>query len=340
MAGRPKPAPPEESVDAANRGAGPAWMRRRVAASEPITARSIALFRLGEICNNACPMCSNSGRPAAFLTPTATLLDRANWLHAQGIRRVVLTGGEPTIHPGFWQVVDRLNELGLTWDINSHGRSFASSDFAWRAIAEGLQRAIISLHSHDAEIALQISGVRAGAHDQTVSGVRNLVEGGVWVMLNCVISRLNIASLGEWVRWCADEFGDGIVLKIAFPTTIGHGGEWPEIHLPLDALADPIAAVRAAADETGVRVAWESVPNCVLGDVAAGDFSRSGFGETHYLDDLVGDRLYPIRHIEAELSVYPTTCRGCRALTVCPGVSPAYVNEFGTAALRPFAPIG
>ena len=74
----------------------PRLMRRRTPPTLPVTPRSISLFRLGEACNNHCPMCSNSGRPEAWLTPQEELLKRVDWLAAQGMKRVVVTGGEPT----------------------------------------------------------------------------------------------------------------------------------------------------------------------------------------------------------------------------------------------------
>jgi SAM-dependent methyltransferase len=64
--------------------------------------------------------------------------------------------------------------------------------------------------------------------------------------------------------------------------------------------------------------------------------SRSAFGETHYLDDTTGDRIYAMRHIEAELSAFGDACRQCTALRRCPGVSRAYAKRYGTSELVPF----
>ena len=64
----------------------PRLMRRRTPPTLAVTPRSIALFRLGEACNNHCPMCSNSGRPEAWLTPQEELLKRVDWLASQGMK--------------------------------------------------------------------------------------------------------------------------------------------------------------------------------------------------------------------------------------------------------------
>ena len=309
-------------------------MRKRRRARQPVTARSLALFRLGEVCNNNCPMCSNSGRPEAWHTDPDELLKRIDFLDQQGMRRVIVTGGEPTIHRGFWSVVERLVAKGIAWDINTHGRSFADPDFAERALALGLERVIVSLHSHKADVSSEISGFQARQHKDTIAGIDQLVAGGADVMINCVFCQPNLGHLEAYLDFCVDRWGSEIRLKFAFPTTIGRGGEWAGIQLRYDQLRAPVAALRAAGQRRDVQVIFESVPNCVLGDANARDLSRSGFGESHYLDDLNGDQLYPIRYIEAELSTWADFCRDCAALERCPGVAEDYARRHGVGELR------
>ena len=102
-------------------------LKREVPEEAPVTPDSAALFRFGEQCNNHCPMCSNTGDAALLFHSTDELLRRAALLRSCGFRRVVVTGGEATIHPGFWTIVERLAAYGMMWDINSHGRDEAGS---------------------------------------------------------------------------------------------------------------------------------------------------------------------------------------------------------------------
>lgn len=281
-------------------------------------------------------MCSNSGRPEAFFPPVDDLLARADFLHDQGFRRVVVTGGEPTIHPGFWDVIARLGAHGIVWDANTNGRSFADPAFTARAIDTGLQRAIVSLHSHHSEISQEISGVTARGHEEIVGGITELRRAGADVMLNCVITRLNIGQLADYLRSCLATWGGDVQVKFAFPTSLGKGGEWPGIHLRYEEVQAELRSLQQLADSSGCEVLFESVPPCILGDAGLANMGRSGFGETHYLDDITGDRLYAMRHIEAALSVHGEACRTCSALPQCPGIGEDYARRFGTGVLRPF----
>jgi len=311
--------------------------KKRVADELQLDERSTSLFRFGEQCNYRCPMCSNTGDPNLFFHQTEELLRRADFLHGLGFRRAMVTGGEATIHPGFWDVVERLASHGMEWDLNTHGRSFAQEGFAERAVQTGLCRAIVSLHSLVPETSAAIFGVSERAHGETVEGVRRMIDAGVVVTLNCVLNRLNLDQLESYLLGAREQFGDGVVFKFVFPTTIGKGGDWDGIAgVRYADVRDRVRRLRRLAAEREIDVCFESFPNCVIGDPEARNIGRSGFGESHYLDDAAGDRVYAMRHIEAELSAYGEACRRCAVLESCPGISREYVRRFGVEELVPF----
>jgi MoaA/NifB/PqqE/SkfB family radical SAM enzyme len=311
-------------------------MRKRRPERVPVDAQSIALFRLGEQCNNDCPMCSNSGRPEAFFQETEELLTRVEFLHTAGIKRVVLTGGEPTIHPGFWEIVEALVEKGIAWDINTHGRSFAEPEFAAKAISMGLKRAIVSFHAFESAVSQEISGCSEAGHLETIAGIEALVDSPVRVTLNVVLTRLNLPILQAHLDYCRERFGEDYRIKVVFPSTAGKGGQWEAIQLQYSEVVQGALAARAWSDDVGIPVVFEGFPNCVLGDADREDFSRSGFGETHYLEDVGGRDLYSIRHIEAQFNVYLESCSVCTALQKCLGVSENYLRTIGIEEFVPF----
>jgi hypothetical protein len=130
-----EPSPPRDAAAATP----PRLFKKVIAEDAPVTRRSTALFRFGEQCNNHCPMCSNTGEASLFFHATDELLRRADFLHAAGFARVVVTGGEATIHPGFWRIIEHLHGYGMAWDTNTHGRSFSQPGFARRAVGTRLR---------------------------------------------------------------------------------------------------------------------------------------------------------------------------------------------------------
>jgi MoaA/NifB/PqqE/SkfB family radical SAM enzyme len=313
----------------------PIFQKRRPAET-PVQPGEFALFRLGEQCNDRCPMCPNSGRPEAFFIETDELLRRIDFLSARGVHGVFVTGGEPTIHPGFWTVIDRLKERGFDWRVNTHGRTFADAEFTARAARADLKLAIVSFHSHDVAVSSAMFGVGEKAHWETVAGIERLLESRVPVMLNCVASALNAPHLGDFVRWCAARFGADYTLKFSFPLGFGKGAAWEHTQIRYRDLAGPLVALREAAAAAGIPVVYDSFPNCIVGDQDSINRGRSGCGETQYLEDVSGDRLISIPHIEANLTVYGKVCLECRAFQRCPGVLKLYASRYGVEELVPF----
>lgn len=319
------------------RAAAPRLFKKQIPESASVTANSAALFRFGEQCNYRCPMCSNTGEASLFFHPTEELLRRATFLHRCGFRRAVVTGGEATIHPGFWTVVEQLAADGMVWDINTHGRTFSKPLFARRAVDTGLERAIVSLHSFRPQTSAAIFGVSEEAHHGTVAGIERLVEAGVDLMLNCVLTRLTLNQLEEYLQTGYDRFGTVVAFKFVFPSTIGKGGQWEGIEtIRYSDVRENVARLQDLAAHLRVRVCFESFPNCILQNAEAANYGRSTFGESHYLDDATGDRVYAMRHIEAELSAFGEACRQCTALRRCPGVALRYAKRHGVAELTPF----
>lgn len=317
--------------------AGPRLFKKQIPEQAPVTKSSAALFRFGEQCNYRCPMCSNTGDASLFFHQTEELLRRAAFLHDCGFRRAVVTGGEATIHPGFWTVVEQLAAYGMAWDINTHGRTFSKPGFARRAVETGLERAIVSLHSFHPPTSATIFGVSEEAHHGTVDGVDRLLEAGVHVMLNCVLTRLTLSQLEEYLQAGYERFGGRVTFKFVFPSTIGKGGQWEEIEtIRYDEVRENVAHLQDLAAQLSARIFFESFPNCILRNPDAANYGRSTFGESHYLDDATGDRVYAMRHIEAELSAFGEACRRCSALRQCPGVALRYARRHGVGELSPF----
>lgn len=83
-------------------------------------------LHLTDRCQLDCDHCLRDPgtRPVDLELPViVSVLDQAR---AYGIRRVSLTGGEPTLHPRFADVLDAVVAHGCTWDMVTNGKRFAA----------------------------------------------------------------------------------------------------------------------------------------------------------------------------------------------------------------------
>lgn len=146
----------------------------------------IALVELTDACNLECPMCFASSLPGAkhrTVEEVCHAIDRL--VEAEGRPEILqLSGGEPTIHPQFWQILDYAYHQPIDYIlINTNGIRMAS-DEAWvQKLAEYRDRV---------EVFLQFDGLNENVYrelrgekllERKLRVVERLGEAGINVTL-------------------------------------------------------------------------------------------------------------------------------------------------------------
>ncbi len=153
-------------------------------------------IRLTRRCNNGCMFCLDADSLDGSAVPSAEVERQIRQGHADGGQRLILSGGEPTLHPDYLKFLALGRDLGYTWrQTVSNGRMFAYRKFADAAIDAGLCEATFSMHAHEEALFDRLVGV-PGAFRQALAGLKNLV-GRIVVNVDVVLSRLNLPHLRE-----------------------------------------------------------------------------------------------------------------------------------------------
>jgi MoaA/NifB/PqqE/SkfB family radical SAM enzyme len=156
--------------------------------------------RLTRLCNNRCLFCHDALRHDGTAVPADQAREEIAAGSARGAERLVLSGGEPTVHPAFVDLVAAGRAAGYRWiQVVTNGRMFAYDRFAERAVAAGLDEVTVSLHGHTPELHDGLVGVR-GAFAQGVRGIRNLQRLGRVVSIDVVVCRPNVRHLPDMLR--------------------------------------------------------------------------------------------------------------------------------------------
>ncbi|MBT3465167.1 radical SAM protein, partial [archaeon] len=110
-------------------------------------------IRITSLCNNNCSFClagdmSNEGHYE---------IDRIKKELEDGIKegctRVILSGGEPSIHPDFPKIIKLAKSIGYKKiQTISNGRMFSYRKFLNDCIGSGLSEITFSIHGHTSEI--------------------------------------------------------------------------------------------------------------------------------------------------------------------------------------------
>jgi molybdenum cofactor biosynthesis enzyme MoaA len=157
--------------------------------------------RLTRRCNNGCLFCHDAGRQDGSVVPFTDVGRDILEGRGRGATRLVLSGGEPTLHPRFAEAVAAGARAGYRWvQVVSNGRMFAYERFTERAVASGLDEATVSVHGHTPELHDRLVGAR-GAFAQSIRGVKNLLRAGRVVSIDVVVARPNVRHLADILRF-------------------------------------------------------------------------------------------------------------------------------------------
>ncbi len=171
----------------------------------------MAMIRTGLRCNQDCTFCWQSREWMDF--PPSQILTWIDDFHAAGFADLVISGGEPTLDRSLPDYIRHAKSLGFrNVAIESNAIQMAKEGFAQRLREAGLDCALVSLHSPDA--AVSDAETRApGTHARTVAGIRNLLDAGVQVILNVLMTPRTLPTLHAWPAFAAARFGGTPLLR-------------------------------------------------------------------------------------------------------------------------------
>ena len=290
-------------------------------------------------CPERCTFCSEEDRMERYKSVGVSFAQVATILrkHAgRGVTNVHFTGGEPTIHPRFIDILRLARKLRMRTSVGTIGTMIAREDFAKEAVPY-LDEALFSLHGPDSHSHDALAR-RPGSFDtvtRAISIARALrPDFGVYV--NTVATRQNLDLLPQTVALAADL---GATLVVVSNTTAEGGGlrRYEELAPTLEHLARVLPTVPSASP--GVVVRFFGVPMCLLGE----HWSLSN--DLHWDPRVTAEwATHPDRIAIEDFynwapdrkRVHTAECTGCSRRGLCTGVNDRYAELWPTDALQPF----
>ncbi len=283
-------------------------------------------------CDNRCVMCTNAPSFALQDSGQYRLKGQIGKLerYLRGARvygknadksdYVSLTGGEPTLHPEFFQLVSyfRRRLPGTPITLLSNGRRFADRKFAARfaAAARPPFAAAIALHGPGPRVHDAVAGVR-GAFSQTVRGLRNLLRLAPELRLDVrvILHKKTVAAFPRTLAFLLKEFPDTSRYAVAV------------IHYEIEGMSETNhreVGLEFPASAAALRKALPQIRRF------------RNFSLYHFPLCRVPAELRPFCRVTLprEERVYPPVCRRCGARKDCVGLMREYARKFGAAGLR------
>ncbi|MEI8254360.1 MAG: radical SAM protein [Deltaproteobacteria bacterium] len=278
-------------------------------------------------CNQMCTFCELADMDTDLAPEKVrAAIDQSR---ARGSRRLIVTGGEPTLSPNLVEYVRYARDAGIERiEIQSNAVLLDRPGFAESLREAGLTSAQVSLHGPDGAISDRLTAA-PGTHARTLRGIDNLLRTGVRVLLNHLIFKDNCHLLGEFVelaesRWGA--FRDRLVIQFHSPRNefqdraegLRHIARYSDYVVSLRAAIDRARALGFAVHDLQDPTGIPSL--CVLG------------GDERYLGPILAQAERPRLHAwESEWLTRVEACATCDVKEACIGVPRHYLALHGDA---------
>jgi MoaA/NifB/PqqE/SkfB family radical SAM enzyme len=285
-----------------------------------------SLLRINGHCNMSCSFCFID-RTVPDLE-TEMLLRSIDRLADHHLDHIVLSGGEPTLHPDLPALVAHAKGRGFrTVEIQSNGVKIADPEYAKRLADAGMDKLTVSLHSVDPAHSDKITRLPNG-FGKTLRAVHNARELGVRTQIAHVITKSNYRELPDTVRFLREEFpADGGALEICFG-----------IAQPISDLVYTWVMPTFAEVKPFMRRALDY---CLENDIGFGGMIGQGGYPPCMLD---GDLRYYEKNLvniyrsDGQEDFYKAPrCGDCSFDAWCLGVRRYYVDTYGDAEIAPFS---
>ena len=155
-------------------------------------------FELTPCCNMACKMCyvrmtKKEQEAVAPLKTAEQWLKLGKIARDHGLLYLLLTGGEPFLHPQFREIMEGLHRMGLIISVNSNGTLIDEETICWLKKVPPV-RINITLYGASNETYGRLCGNPNG-FTQATRAIRLLTEAGITVKLNCSVTPYNCMDL-------------------------------------------------------------------------------------------------------------------------------------------------
>jgi len=292
-------------------------------------------FELTEQCNLLCKFCYNSQRPITS-NKTYEILEK---ISQENVPEIVLTGGEPLLHPEFQNIFIHCSALFQKVMVQTNG-TLISAEIVSLLKKHGIHSVNVSLHGSK-RLHEELTCI-PGSYDSAVSVIKRFLDQNVRTASNFVMTSQNISFLSETIDML---YGMGLrEMTLTRFTPAGLGAKNKDLALSQKELVSALYAANEKMKkypDFSVILA-NSVPYCVLPHDLSCFCSYCHFGGSRFYIDVNGNVLMcgmsrinignildnSFREIKARSDVYkshiagsdvPEACVKCEQFGVCRG---------------------
>lgn len=296
-------------------------------------------FHISYKCNNRCIFCSEQeflNQFKNYFINTGIVSKVLKKYQLKSYEHVTLTGGEPSMHPDIFRILETAKALNYRIYIGTNGIKLSDYNFCQKVMPY-IDELSFSVHGHNAEI--------HNLHTQNKNSFENIkktlenvkkINKKADYFVNIVITKQNIDYLEDIIDFVAKY---KLIGQIMFSNLAPEGSgldNYSELGVKFDKLANKIPSLIKLCEKVDIKPRFFGVPICLLPlEEYSNDFNwcprttveiREKNANKYLKETISGD---PNRE-----RIKPEKCNQC-LVSYCGGIFEEYYKLYGDKEIKP-----
>lgn len=227
---------------------------------------SIHLFLNKYVCNSNCICCPTIRQNCHEIETFEEIIQGLK--KVKFLQRIYITGGEPTIHPDFFRILDWIKKEMYNPKITilSNGRIFYYNSFVNRILGYNITEFYLSLRGLS-EIVHDYITRSKGSYNQTIGGINNLMKRNKKVIVCLIINKINIYTINKDLDLFLKKFKNNYpIMDLRFIDLIGEAEiNRKELNIKFSSIIPPLSTFLDSLINRGIKVNISGMaPLCLL----------------------------------------------------------------------------
>ena len=196
------------------------------------------------------------------------------------ITDVVLIGGEPTIYPHFFDIIDYCHDKKIHCGVVTNGLIFKDNTFVEKMLGHGIKSVSVSLKGENKKAFLNTAKI--DKFDDVIIGIKNCINAGIKVTISMVITEKNVDTFLEGIKLCKSIGVNRF--HFSFCNSFNNSGNdthYLQINNPRELIRKFVKHIKELKEITDNKFSFQNIyPLCIWDDKDYKDFFESSSAYT------------------------------------------------------------
>lgn len=298
-------------------------------------------------CNQHCSFCPCSKEESSFpFVKLENIKETAkNFVLQQGVDNIVISGGEPTIHPDFFEILEYITKkLNCNVTLLSNGEKYSDDAFIRKIDQLNIDKkltAITTIHSQNPKEHESINGSK-GSFLRSINGLKKMSEIGINIIIKHCITTVNYRDLEDFYKFIDEEFDEKVNIQLCSIDYCGIASEDLEKHKLsftvlrpyLEKMFDLYISNRENGSDRYMYAI--NMPFCSCDPYYWEILTPKADAYAAYGSPDDSGNVFELDSVDRNVDTFAPACQKCQVNEICPGTYKTAFDYFGDTIIEPY----